>query len=215
MARWHAPNRCKKRLAKTIGIKNAALIQEKLTKHTLEVAGSIQKKGLAEIHLAISGLGTKACKRIKASLKISKVVPQGKGNLGIRMKKQVLRVQKKRIDFNRIQTRKTIIIGTDLPTLCENDLLKASLALENNEIVLGPSKDGGYWLIGFSSEFSRSLPAWPFCGIEWGSANVLQLTMDKAKEKNINFQLLREQNDLDKIEDLLPWIQKQKKQNLA
>ena len=215
MARWHAPSRCKNRLAKTIGIEKAAQIQEKLTRHTLQVALSLKKKGLAEIHLAISGLGPKACQRLKENIGICKVIPQGEGNLGLRMKKQILRVKKQRSYSNSTDAREIIIIGTDLPTLCENDLLRASLSLKHNELVLGPSEDGGYWLIGFSSDFSSNLPYWPFCGIEWGTKNVLETTLNRAKEKNINFSLLREQNDLDKLEDMRPWLAPPQEQNLA
>tara|TARA_Y100001968_G_C19375875_1_gene727624 strand:- start:57 stop:707 length:651 start_codon:yes stop_codon:yes gene_type:complete len=215
MARWHGASRCKKRLSETIGIENAARIQNKLTKHTLEIATSIQLKGLAEIHLALSGSSTNECRRIQLNQKFFKVHTQGKGNLGVRLKKQILKVKKTRIYPHRVRRRNTIIIGTDLPTLCEKDLLEASLALENKDLVLGPSTDGGYWLIGFSRKLASDLPSWPFCGIKWGTKSVFRTTLNKAKEKNVSFHLLREQNDLDKIEDLSPWLRHNQTQNLA
>jgi glycosyltransferase A (GT-A) superfamily protein (DUF2064 family) len=41
-----------------------------------------------------------------------------------------------------------IVIGTDLADLCQNDLLHAIQRLQNQPLVLGPSADGGYWLLG-------------------------------------------------------------------
>tara|TARA_Y100001968_G_C19449216_1_gene767377 strand:- start:3496 stop:4185 length:690 start_codon:yes stop_codon:yes gene_type:complete len=215
MARWPGACRCKKRLAITIGVEKAAHIQKNLTSHTLKVVSSIQKKGFADIHLAIAGISPKACKKLEKSQKTYSVIAQGKGSLGVRLKKQLLRAQKLRTHSQRINPRNTIIIGTDLPTLCENDLLEASFALMKNDLVIGPSKDGGYWLIGFSSELIKDLPHWPFCGISWGRNDVLQTTLKRAQEKNINFHLLREQNDIDHIKDLDPWLRKIHSQNLV
>ena len=57
MTKWHAINRCKSRLSKDIGAFKAAKIQEKLTNHTINVAKRIQKEGLADIKVAIDGIG--------------------------------------------------------------------------------------------------------------------------------------------------------------
>ncbi|WP_320664184.1 TIGR04282 family arsenosugar biosynthesis glycosyltransferase [Prochlorococcus sp. MIT 1223] len=199
MARWHSPNRCKTRLAKDIGVMRAAYIQQKLTNHTLHVAKSLETKGLAKIHLAIAGLGPNACKRERRGLRIDRVVTQGQGNLGLRMKKEILKAQTNKIS-------PIIIIGTDLPTLSEEDLLKASLSLETHGMVIGPSMDGGYWLLGLSSKLTRPIANWPFTGIPWGRNNVLSETIKKANENHIKIHLLRQQNDLDQLEDLKPWI---------
>ena len=63
MTRWHAVYRCKSRLSKEIGALKAAKIQEKLTKHTIQVAKEIQDEGLADVKVAIDGIGIKAAKK--------------------------------------------------------------------------------------------------------------------------------------------------------
>ena len=63
MAKWHAYGRCKNRLSKDIGKICSANVQRKMTGHTISVAKSLEKKGLIEISLAISGLGFKKSKR--------------------------------------------------------------------------------------------------------------------------------------------------------
>ena len=57
MTKWHGFGRCKTRLSKDIGKNNSAKIQKFMTRHTISVARSLEKEGLIEISLAISGLG--------------------------------------------------------------------------------------------------------------------------------------------------------------
>ena len=89
--KWHAIVRGKSRLAKDIGAFKAAKIQEKLTNHTINVAKEIQKKGLADIKVAIDGIGIKAAKKWGVLNKIKTVEIQGPGNLGTKMKRQFLK----------------------------------------------------------------------------------------------------------------------------
>ena len=88
MTKWHAIFRCKSRLAKDIGAFKAAKIQEKLTNHTINVAKKIQKEGLADIKVAIDGIGIKAAKKWAVLNKIKTVEIQGPGNLGTKRKRQ-------------------------------------------------------------------------------------------------------------------------------
>ena len=73
MTRWHAIYRCKSRLSKDIGAFKAAKIQEKLSNHTINVAKGIQKEGVADIKVAIDGIGIKAAKKWAASNEIKTV----------------------------------------------------------------------------------------------------------------------------------------------
>ena len=61
-----------------------------------------------------------------------------------------------------------LLIGTDLPTLNRRDLLLAIEQLHERDLVLGPSSDGGYWLLGLSAELIRLPMRWPLGGIQWG-----------------------------------------------
>lgn len=205
MARWPAASRCKKRLSKKIGIAQAANIQRQLTIHTVSVANCLMEKGLADVCLSISGLGPKASQRWANTMGVKKIAIQGSGSLGLRMKRELKRTQK---TPHSLLNKKTaaILIGTDLPGLCQLDLIEALDALKKYPLVLGPSKDGGYWLIGLAKELLNPLANWPFCGIPWGTKEVLNITLEKAREKNISFHLLRQQNDIDNLEDLNPWI---------
>ncbi len=203
MTRWPGAGRCKARLASKIGSKNAAYIQSVLIKHTITVAKAIEETGLAEVQLAMSGISSKAAKRWGEQQGLNKIFHQGEGTLGLRMRKQVLRVQ--RSQPNTRAGRSTILIGTDLPGLCKLDLIKAIMSLENNEIVLGPSLDGGYWLIGLTGKLVRPVVTWPFYDMPWGTSQVLMRTILRAKTEGAHYDFLREQNDIDQIQDLSPW----------
>ncbi len=203
MLRWPAAGRCKTRLAEKIGSQKAACIQNRINIHTIAVAQILEKQGFVDIQLAWSGLSYRAAKRWSLKQGIQNVILQGEGGLGLLMKKQVLHAQKHKIDSH--IGRSIIIIGSDLPSLCKLDLIKAIESLKKHEIVLGPSSDGGYWLIGLSGKLVSPVASWPFIGINWGTSQVLTQTINKAKLEGVSHMLLGEHNDVDQLEDLSPW----------
>jgi len=205
MTRWHSIYRCKSRLSKEIGALQAAKIQEKLTKHTINVAKGIQEKGLADVKVAIDGIGIKAAKKWAKINKIQTIVTQGPGNLGTKMKKQFLKTYAEK-NISHQFPNSILLIGTDLPSISQRDVMQAIQTLNHTEMVLGPSKDGGYWLIGLSSKLLKPLCSWPFSTIKWGTDKVLKKTIRLATLNQIDYQLLQEKNDLDNISDLSPWI---------
>ena len=199
MTKWPAFGRCKSRLAKDIGHKNALKIQKEMFSHTIEVAKFLEKKGLLEISLAIEGIGFKSSRRWTHQLGIKNFNLQGKGNLGERMKRQLL------INFKRLyknSKRMMILIGTDLPELCHLDILEAISKTNENDIVLGPSKDGGYWLIAFSKDMLANNLILPFVNIQWSNWNVLQKTIDNLSSQNIRIGYLKIKKDIDTLKDL-------------
>ena len=205
MTRWHAIYRCKSRLSKDIGAVQAANIQKKLTNHTIKVAKDIQKAGLADVKVAIDGIGIQAAKKWALINNIQQVATQGPGNLGTKMKRQFLKTQSEK-KFSHQVHNSILLIGTDLPTISHVDLIQAIQILTYKEMVLGPSTDGGYWLIGLSNKLLNPLCFWPFSGISWGTDKVLKETIRLASFHKIDYQLLQNKNDLDKISDLSPWL---------
>lgn len=93
--------------------------------------------------------------------------------------------------------KKALIIGSDLYDITPELIEQAFEALETHETVIGPAKDGGYYLIGM-----RTLNSEVFKGKNWGTSSVLSDTLS-----NLNTSLtclLPEKNDIDQIEDLYP-----------
>tara|TARA_B100001029_G_scaffold177881_1_gene183361 strand:- start:717 stop:1448 length:732 start_codon:yes stop_codon:yes gene_type:complete len=205
MTRWPSIYRCKSRLSKEIGAYKAAKIQQILTKHTINVAKGIQKEGLADVKVAIDGIGIKAAKKWALINKIKSVTTQGPGNLGTKMKRQFLKTYAEKTISHKIPTS-ILLIGTDLPSISHFDLIQAIHILNYKEMVLGPSTDGGYWLIGLSNKLLKPLCSWPFSFIDWGTDQVLKKTIRFANLNKIDYQLLHTKNDLDNISDLSPWL---------
>ena len=91
---------------------------------------------------------------------------------------------------------KVMIIGSDLYDLSSQNIENAFTALDENEVVLGPALDGGYYLLGM-----KSLHAAVFKNKEWGTETVRKDTLDDLKDKKVK--LLAIKNDIDVYEDIL------------
>lgn len=92
--------------------------------------------------------------------------------------------------------QKVVLIGSDCPTLTSEILDQAFLYLNSNDAVFGPSKDGGYYLIGMS-KFNPTL----FDGIKWSTSQVLSQTEEIAKNESISYAKLPVLNDIDDEND--------------
>ena len=199
MAKWHGFGRCKTRLSRDIGKSNSAKVQSVMTKHTISVAKSVQRTKLIDICIAISGLGKKNSRRWSRVLGLKNFCLQGKGCLGEKMKRQII-INKKFCARNKIKN--IIFIGTDLPDLCHQDLLNTLKELQQNDLILGPSNDGGYWLIGLSEKIMSSHIYLPFINIKWGTENVLQNTIDNFATTKLRYKFLDKKIDIDTIIDI-------------
>ncbi len=198
MAKWHAYGRCKNRLSKDIGKISSAKVQKKMTGHTVSVAKFLENKGLIDISLAISGLGLKNSKRWSNELGIKNFKLQGRGCLGEKMRRQIL-IEKKN-SFKK--TRNIIFIGTDLPDFCHMDLLNTLSKLKKNDLILGPSNDGGYWLIAFSKRILSGDLYLPFINIKWGREDVLEQTIKNLSLMDLKHDFLHRKIDIDTIIDI-------------
>ena len=93
--------------------------------------------------------------------------------------------------------KEIVIIGSDSPNLPAEILHEAFERLKTDGLVIGPSLDGGYYLIGISGKIPDL-----FSGIEWGTDKVFEETLKKAKESKLDFSLLPFWYDIDTIKEL-------------
>jgi hypothetical protein len=136
---------------------------------------------------------------LSKALDIKKFNLQGKGCLGEKMKRQII-INKKFCSKNKIKN--IIFIGTDLPDLCHLDLLNTIKELKQNDLILGPSNDGGYWLIGLSAKIISKYLHLPFINIKWSKKNVLQNTIDNFASTKLKYKFLDNKIDIDTIIDI-------------
>lgn len=91
---------------------------------------------------------------------------------------------------------KVLIIGTDCPEIRTVHLQTAMEKLDTNEVVFGPAKDGGYYLLGL-----KKLYTFIFEGIPWSTDKVLELSLLRLKEKDMSFECLETLSDIDTAKD--------------
>jgi rSAM/selenodomain-associated transferase 1 len=119
-----------------------------------------------------------------------KVVTQRGADLGERMRNALEEQLRAGAD-------KVVIVGTDSPWMGRERIERAFRLLDKSQIVLGPSEDGGYYLIA-----ARQVVPKIFSGIRWGTATVLARTLRALQATRTAFRLLKRDFDLDRPVDL-------------
>jgi rSAM/selenodomain-associated transferase 1 len=90
-----------------------------------------------------------------------------------------------------------LALNSDGPTLPPSYLSAAVARLDEVDLVLGPSEDGGYYLIGLKAP----VPAL-FEGITWSTAQVMAQTLSRAQQLGLTVSLLQPWYDIDSPADL-------------
>lgn len=93
---------------------------------------------------------------------------------------------------------KVVIIGSDCYELDTTTLQRAFECLQNNRVVLGPSFDGGYYLLGLN----KALPE-IFDNIKWSTSTVYSDTLNFITNGRYSYTCLQQLNDVDTREDCL------------
>ena len=93
--------------------------------------------------------------------------------------------------------RRVAMVGTGVPWISRELVLGAFAALDENDVVLGPALDGGYYLLALD----RMRPAL-FQGIAWSTPAVLSTTAERAGALGLTVKLLEPLDEIDTIEDL-------------
>jgi len=93
--------------------------------------------------------------------------------------------------------QRAAIIGSDIPTLPAGYITEAFRLLDDADLVLGPSEDGGYYLVALK----RPAPG-IFEGIDWSGPKVFEDTMSRARSLGLRVDQLPKLNDVDTIDDL-------------
>ena len=100
-------------------------------------------------------------------------------------------------DLAKSGIKKRVIIGADSPTLSHFLIQEAFEKLNVHPLTLGPSQDGGYYLIGVSGETPPI-----FSEISWGTRQVMTQTLKKLSHTPFKLHLLPFWYDVDTPEDV-------------
>lgn len=93
---------------------------------------------------------------------------------------------------------RVIALNSDGPTLPASRIASACALLDDHEAVVGPSDDGGYYLIGLKQP-QPSL----FSGMPWSTADVLPITLQRAAAIGLSMSQLPGWYDVDTGEDVV------------
>jgi hypothetical protein len=119
-------------------------------------------------------------------------IPQSGRDLGLRMKNAFSQAFNEGFDS-------VVVIGSDTPDLPAEYLELAFDALDTNDVVIGPSNDGGYYLMGFTR---KSFLPGAFEKITWSSNKVFEQTVNILKQHEQRLYLLPKWHDIDTLADL-------------
>ena len=188
VARLPVAGACKTRLIPALGPDRAALLQRSMTEVAVDTALQLSVDDAAATVVCTTG-GRR--RDFRAWLgEAPALIPQGAGDLGQRLQRA----------FNTAFAAGNacaIAIGTDVPAITAAHLREAIAALRTHDVVLGPARDGGYYLIGMT----RPQPAL-FEQIDWGAASVCRDTLTAAQRAGLSVAQLEPLSDVDLPGDL-------------
>ena len=174
----------KTRLAKTVGDKRALEIYNDLLQYTRDVSiNCTSEKAVFYSHFIDDFDGW-------SNVVYQKFVQEGGNDLGVRMHNAFKLAFEKGYDS-------VVIIGSDCLELSTHDLEEAFFSLEKKDVIVGPAKDGGYYLLGMNKLHHQL-----FENKTWSSENVLLDTLLDIENLNLTYQLLDTLSDVDYEEDL-------------
>jgi rSAM/selenodomain-associated transferase 2/rSAM/selenodomain-associated transferase 1 len=186
--RYPEPGRTKTRLIPALGAEGAAALQRRMSEAI--VSHMARFAAQSPVHLEIRYAdGTQQAVEAWLSSDIP-CLDQGEGDLGARLHRAFTQAFAQ-------GAKKVVVIGADCPGLTPPLFARAFAALDNQDLVLGPAVDGGYYLVGLN----RPAPAL-FSEIPWGSGEVLAATLKQAQSLNLSLHLLEPLADVDRPEDL-------------
>ena len=116
---------------------------------------------------------------------------QTEGSLGDRMQRTI----RARLEEGFGQV---VLLGSDAPHLPAERIPEAFAALEGADVVVGPSEDGGYYLIGARADHPRL-----FEQVPWGTSDVLAITRRRIVELGLRHVDLPAWYDVDNPADVL------------
>jgi len=186
MIKYPEPGRVKTRLAAGIGTERAVLVYKRLVGRILEqtapAAGDYER-------FIFYDPAERAADFI-AWLPHERYILQTGKDVGERMDNAVRSLFEK-------GARKAVITGADIPDLDSGIIRQAFEMLDRSDVVVGPARDGGYYLIGMKSPMPEL-----FFNIQWSTGSVFSETVGRLEQLGRSCGLLPVLSDIDTAEDL-------------
>ena len=186
--------RVKTRLIPKLGVRGAREFHRACLEATVRLAASLPRR--VDKFLYLTSPKQTEARRAARALRLPqglRVRLQGRGGLGARLARMFAELWKE-------GSGRVVVIGSDSPTLARTRLLEALARLRRSDAVLGPARDGGYYLIGLRKR-NKGI-AGLFRGVEWGTRRALAQTLGNLSAAGLRVRLLPMGYDVDTPADL-------------
>ena len=187
--RYPEAGKAKTRLIPLLSEQGAADLHRALTEKTLD---TVREAATSDTEIEIRYTGASTARMAGWLGDDLYLTDQGPGDLGARMRRTFA-------EAFTVGATACVIVGSDIPSLRPRHITTAITALRDNDLVLGPAKDGGYYLIGL-----RQVQHVLFDGPAWGQHSVLAQTLAIAMQTGLSVFQLEMLEDVDRPEDVLP-----------
>lgn len=196
MAKYWIPGRVKTRLARAIGTERSAELHRTFVIELADRLGAVADR--RQIALDPFGHAGDVAAQIGDRWEIT---DQGPGDLGHRMSRWFRRRLAGTGGDAGTGCDRAILIGADCLTIGPADIDQAFDQLRSHDVVLGPSRDGGYYLIGLRAGRNGQRETL-FRDVAWGTAAVLATTLRRAAAAGLRVAQLPPREDVDTIDEL-------------
>ena len=194
-AKFWAPGKVKTRLAATIGEVQAAQVYRAMLSYLVDSLHAVGDQ--RTIAFTPSDTLTEFASVTASVMESWALIPQADGSLGNRMTHFFESLFSAAVaeDSSRCNV---VLIGSDCPAISPALCTEAFELLRTNEVVLGPTPDGGYYLVGMAGQY-RDV----FSGITYSTESVLEQTIRKMQDNQIKYALLQPREDIDEFDNLV------------
>ena len=184
-AKFWEPGRVKTRLAATLGNQLACELYEIFLFHLLDSIAPVSD------HTTVVFSPPDREADFRAAIALNWMLePQSEGDLGDRMRNFFAGQFSSASSAQR--KTKVVVIGADCPQLSVTEIQTAFDELDKNDVVIGPSTDGGYYLLGMQGGLAEV-----FDDIDWSTSKVLPQTTQRLDQLNKSYALLPAKTDVD------------------
>ncbi|GEM_PF-104845 len=188
MTKVPVPDKTKTRLMDVYSGRECAELQECFLKDIFAMCGEL--KGKLDIFVTYTP-EFEASGLIAGTPDYIELFPQEGEELGARMRNSIGHVLGKGYG-------KVVLIGSDIPEVKAAAVLRAFENLSTKDVCIGPTFDGGYYLLGMKNPHNELFEP----GISWGTETVFESTVRRAEESGLSVSVEESCRDIDTKEDI-------------
>jgi rSAM/selenodomain-associated transferase 1 len=184
--RWPEPGATKTRLIPALGAEGAARLYRILAETEMEATRPREHEYQRLLCFAPQDAG----ERMEGWFPGEDFWAQPEGDLGRRMASAF-------DEGFRRGAKRVALVGSDVPWVSRDLVTRSFEALAAADVVLGPARDGGYYLMALSGPQPEL-----FLGVEWSTPRVLAVTRARAVALGLETHLVEPMDDIDALEDI-------------